>query len=72
MKDSPSEISAVPGLFKITRWVSGSMKSVLLPCCSSCTRSEAELSRQTTSDRDGTVLINWSAVGASIATNISK
>lgn len=65
MKDSPSEISVVLGLFKETHWVCGSRSSVLLLCSLGCTRTGPGL---TGFDGDGTRLIKWSVVEASIAT----
>lgn len=74
MKETPSAISVGPGAFKVTPWVFGAMSSVLLPCSPGCTRSEPRFSAQTAfdGDGDGVMLSNWSAVGASIATNNSK
>lgn len=74
MKEQPSEISAVPGSSKVTHWGFGCLSSALLLCSSGCTRSGPGSSWQTVHvfDGDETRLINWSGVGASIATNISK
>lgn len=73
MKEPPSAISVGPGS-KVTPEVFGAMSSVLLPCSPGCTRSEPRFSAQTAfdGDGDGVMLSNWSAVGASIATNNSK
>lgn len=73
MKEPPSAKSVGPGS-KVTPMVFGAMISVLLPCSPGCTRSEPRFSAQTAfdGDGDGVMLSNWSAVGASIATNNSK
>lgn len=74
MKESPSAISVGPDSFRVTPWVFGAMRSMLLPCSSSCTRSEPGCLVQTVSlfDGDEAMMINRSCVGASIVVNVWK